>query len=423
MRRRPFAFAFVLAFALLLGAGLALASFAALRQPLSLGDYHSIWGLKARALYRSGELASILRVDPSGEFSHPGYPLLWPLLLSGMARALGRYDELLLALLRPLLLAAAAAFAYRATRAPRPFRLGAAAGLVLLPYFQSPAYAGYAEGLLLVFVLAALGELPRLDEGLAPRLRLGLFLALAAATKNEGALLAAVAGLLLLAAKRGRAGSWALGAPLLLAVGPWALWQAAHGAPHALADHAISAFDPARAARAAAVLLEVGIAPNAGWIAGVALVLALSPAVARRRRGVLAAAALYSGALLASFAFSVPEPAWLVTWTWDRLALVPVALLLPVLAECGAAACAGGSPAREGEELRTGSEGQALRSDRRPGVPGAYRLRRIAATESIGPTSATLSARRRQRRDQYRGSATRPVREENQLSGEIPFRS
>ena len=91
MRRRAFA---ALAL-LLLAAGFASASFLAIRQPLSLGDYLAVWGLKARAIHFSGELSSVFRVDPAGEFSHPEYPPLWPLLLAGAARLLGRYDELL----------------------------------------------------------------------------------------------------------------------------------------------------------------------------------------------------------------------------------------------------------------------------------------------------------------------------------------
>ena len=152
--------------ALLLALGFASATFLAVRQPLSLGDYLAVWGLKARAIHASGELSAVFRVDPAGEFSHPEYPPLWPLVLAGAAKLLGRYDELVLTLLRPLLLAAAAALTFSRTRAPLPWRLLAAASLTLLPYYQTAAYTGYAEALLLVFVLAALFSCSR-----APRPR------------------------------------------------------------------------------------------------------------------------------------------------------------------------------------------------------------------------------------------------------------
>jgi len=125
--------------ALLLALGFALATFLSVRQPLSLGDYLAVWGLKARAIHASGELSAVFRVDPTGEFSHPEYPPLWPLVLAGTAKLCGRYDELLLTLLRPLLLAAAAALTFARTHASLPWRLLAAASLTLLPYFQTAA--------------------------------------------------------------------------------------------------------------------------------------------------------------------------------------------------------------------------------------------------------------------------------------------
>ena len=42
---------------------------------------------------------------------------------------------------------------------------------------------------------------------------------------------------------------------------------------------------------------------------------------------------LYAAALIGSFAFTRLAPAWHVHWSWDRLALIPVAVMLPVLAE------------------------------------------------------------------------------------------
>jgi hypothetical protein len=60
--------------ALLLALAFASATFLAVRQPLSLGDYLAVWGLKARAIHGSGELSAVFRVDPAGEFCHPQLP-------------------------------------------------------------------------------------------------------------------------------------------------------------------------------------------------------------------------------------------------------------------------------------------------------------------------------------------------------------
>lgn len=320
---------------LLLTAGFVSATCLALRQPLSLGDYLAIWGLKARALYGSGDLAALFRVDPAGEFSHPEYAPLWPILLAGAASLLGRYDELLLALLRPALLALAAALTFARTRAPLPARLLAAAALVLLPYFQTAAYAGYAEALLLVLVLAALLLLECAHPTPFTPWAAGLLLALAALTKQEGTVVLVVATALLLRVGRRRDAAVAGGLGLLLGVAPWALYRSAHGIS-SLADFAPGAFGLGKPFRAVAAFGEVALLSALPWLAGAAIVLALAPSTRRARRPLLAGAAAYVALLLATFAFARVDVRWLVTWTWDRLALLPVAALLPALAEAAA---------------------------------------------------------------------------------------
>jgi len=321
--------------ALLLVLGFASATLLAVRQPLSLGDYLSVWGLKARAIHASGELSAVFRVDPAGEFSHPEYPPLWPLVLAGTARILGRYDELLLTLLRPLLLAAAAALTFARTRAPLPWRLLAAASLTLLPYFQTAAYTGYAEALLLVFVLASLFLL----ESPAPTpftpAAAGLLLALACLTKQEGVLVLLVVAGLLAATRRFRDAAIAGGIGLGLGVLPWSIYRAAHGVS-GLADFGLAAFHPAKPLRALAALVEIGLVPALPWIVGATLLLGLAPGVRRTRRSLVLGAGAFAGLVLASFAFARPDVVWLVTWTWDRLALLPVAAVLPALFEAAA---------------------------------------------------------------------------------------
>jgi hypothetical protein len=321
--------------ALVLALGFASATFLAIRQPLSLGDYLAVWGLKARAIHASGELSSVFRVDPVGEFSHPEYPPLWPLVLAGTAKLLGRYDELLLTLLRPLLLALAAGLTLARTRAPLPWRLLAAASLTLLPYFQTAAYAGYAEALLLVLVLAALFLLERASPGPFTPVAAGLLLALASLTKQEGILVLLVVTGLLAATRRFRDALIVGGLGLGLGVFPWSLYRAAHGVA-GLADFGLRAFDPAQPIRALVTLRDLAFLSAAPWLAGSALLLAFSPAVRRQRWPVFAGAAVWVAILLASFAFSRVDVAWLVTWTWDRLALLPVTALLPALFEAAA---------------------------------------------------------------------------------------
>lgn len=354
---------------LLLALGIGASLLVAVRQPLGGGDYVAIWGLKARALFRTGELASVLAVDPEGSFAHPEYPPLWPLVLAGVSRLLGRYDELWLALLRPALVAGCAWAAARATRAPAPFPLLSAATVALLPAFHRGLYGGYAETLLVLLLLLALGFAQRPDRP-SDLAGLGLCLGLAALTKNEGALAALSAGVALLAGRR-RAAAAAAFLGLLAGVLPWTLFRAAHGAARPLADFSLGSFDPGRIATALGALAgEVG-ATGLLWVVGAVLLLALAPATRRARRGLLAAAGLHAALLACAFGFARVPPGWLVRWSWDRLALPLVALLAIVLVEAVSEATVrpepdGGAGDRRGvePERRLGQELGGLPVDR-----------------------------------------------------------
>lgn len=313
--------------------GVFLGGVVAVRQPLGPGDYVAIWGLKARSLERAGDVTSLFRVDPSGEFSHPEYPPLWPVLLALESRIVaGRYDDLAAGLPWPLLALAAALLAARATAGPPWAKAAAASFVALLPYWR--VYPGYAEALLAVFLLAAVGELSRLGRSRWASLRLALFLVLACWTKQEGALAAAMftAGLCL--AGRRREGVLVALSCLLFSLGPWAILLAVRGPGLSRADYALSAFSPGKIATAAEALLRLAVVPNAGWLLGSAVLLAFAPAVRRRRRGLLLGAAAFGGLVLAAFAFTRRDPHWLVFWTWDRVAFILVVLLVPILAEC-----------------------------------------------------------------------------------------
>ncbi len=385
MTRKALSAAALLLLIVLLLLGFSTATLTAVRTPLSLGDYVAIWGLKGRAIERGGSLASVFRVDPDGATSHPEYPPLWPMVLAGFARATGGWDELVLTLLRPFLLVGALAGAAAATRAPPPYRLLAAAAVSLLPYWRSPLYAGYAEPLLVVLLLAALLESGR--EGKGAALRLAFVLALAALTKQEGAWAALVTTGTLVAARRrvpalAALGGWVLG------VVPWTLYRHAH-ASTSLADFSLAAFRPLGVLAAVGALArEAG--PAALAVAAVAGgLLALAPRTRQRRRGLLLALGAYLLGLLGAFAFARVDVGWLVRWTWDRLGFVPLVLLVPVLAEALAEALDGpsaeGAPAGETGE---GASSATPLADRRqePLLPPSLE------TSSSGPTTIPFPA-------------------------------
>jgi hypothetical protein len=318
---------------LLLVLGVFTAGVAAMREPFALNDYAAIWGLKARALHRSGSLASLFRVDPGGAFSHPEYPPLWPLLLTVATRARLPYDDLVATPLWPLLALAASLLAVRAARSTGvadPLALLAGATVSLLPYWRR--YPGYAEGLLLVFVLAAAGEVERAGKDAGATARLSIFLTLAAWTKPEGLVAALVAAAVLAFARRGRAALLVCLSAVLFAALPWAL-VVRRLAPQPLPTaFSLSAFSFGKAVTAVAALASEA-APAAGLALATAGLLLLAPGTLRRRRALLVWAAIYATALFGSLAFSRFDPAWHVRWSWDRLLVVPIAAVIPALAE------------------------------------------------------------------------------------------
>jgi hypothetical protein len=335
--------------ALLLAFGVCTAAVVAMREPFALNDYAAIWGLKARALYRTGSLASLFRVDPDGAFSHPEYPPLWPLVLTAATRARLPYDDLVATPLWPALVLAASLLAVRAARSRRvawPFALLAGAAVSLLPYWRR--YPGYAEGLLLVLVLAAAGEAARAGEDSGAAARLSIFLTLAAWTKPEGLVAALAAAVVLAAVRRGRAALVVGLSALLFAALPW-VWLVGRldpGLPRT--DFALAAFSPAKVGTVLATLASEA-APAGGLVLAGAGLLFLAPETLRRRRALLAWAAVYSCVLFGSFAFSRLDAAWHVRWSWDRILVVPLAVLIPALGEALEECATGrsGEPPRE----------------------------------------------------------------------------
>lgn len=328
--------------------GLAQVALVSARFPWSGGDFVSDWGLKARALYRSGDLDSFFRVDPKNVFAHPEYPPLWPFLLALVAKLTNGWEPLHFWFLWPLLCLAAAALTMRAIHAPRLFQLAAASFAVWLPYYRTPLYCGYAEALLLVFILGAASEVERLgdDVDIKRALPLAAFLVLAAATKNEGLVFAGAICAVLLLEKRTRRAAIVSGLAVLLLVElPWTIFVKLNGPEIRLKDFSLKAFDPERLVTAAAYLLREAVLPGAAWLAGAAWLLFVAKETRRRRRRWLLVAALHVAALFGSLAFSVWDPEWHLRWTWDRLALVPIAILIPVLAEAVAECVLTGSPA------------------------------------------------------------------------------
>lgn len=320
----------------LLGAALYLLR--ALTEPIWSNDFLAIWGLKGKTFFGDAGIPTRLFDSPSFAFSHPEYPIGLPLLYSGVAFLLGRWEDHALALLFPFWLVATLCLVYGWLRRRGASRLLAFATVALLSHFE-PLYSAFLTGMAEVpasfaFVLVgtALSDaIDRTDAGALRRLALAALIA--SGTKNEGLFMVGTAlALLLFSAWRRRtlrqdtAAAASLFGPALLCTGLHRL---------ALGNHPLRDFDFGFLARPGlttrvweTIRAESGLFRGPSWLVlfgFLALLLALGRS-ARHGDQLLVLAGVSLGAYLILPVFCVQGPLWFVTWTTGRAigALVPL---------------------------------------------------------------------------------------------------
>jgi hypothetical protein len=319
--------------------GAALYFLRALTEPMWSNDFLAIWGLKGKTLFGDAGIPRRLFDSPFFAFSHPEYPIGLPLLYSGVAFLLGRWEDHALALLFPFWLVATLFLIYGWLRRRGASRLLAFGAVALLSHFE-PLYSSFLTGMAEVpisfaFVLVgtALSDaLDRTDAGAVRRLALASLVA--SGTKNEGLFLVGTAlALLLYSAWRRR--TLRQDAPAAAALfGPAFLCTGLHRL--ALGNHPLRDFDfgflarPGLATRVwETIRAEAGLFRSPSWLVLFGFLALLLVLGRRARHGdrllVLAGASL--GAYLILPVFCVQGPRWFVTWTMGRAvgALVPLA--------------------------------------------------------------------------------------------------
>lgn len=194
----------------------------AVAEPVWATDHLAIWGLKGKLTFLASALPQRLFLDPALEWSHPEYPLLVPLSLSGFAALVGTWNEQALALLWPACelatLLALAGFLTR--RVSRSAGAGAAALAALCFPLYRALNVGTAEvPLALAFVLACCGLLDFFEADSRERLlRLAAGSLFCVSIKQEGsAFVLFAAALLFLRLRRNPDRPWRAGVAALLA--------------------------------------------------------------------------------------------------------------------------------------------------------------------------------------------------------------
>ncbi len=224
-----------LLFLLPLSLGILLYLLRALTEPMWATDFLAIWGWKGKTIFGARFLPAWTWRSPEFSFTHPEYPLGLPFLYAGISLILGRWDDHAMAALFPALQVATVLLLagwLRRRGAPPPIPLASAATLSVF----EPLYAAFTTGMAevpLSFFVLLLGTalVDALEEQAGASRRLAVAAAGAAALKNEGVFVAAVAGVLAVASsgRTGRARWRAAAAALLPAVAVSAAHRLARG--------------------------------------------------------------------------------------------------------------------------------------------------------------------------------------------------
>jgi hypothetical protein len=316
-------------------AGLIAFSLIAISEPLWTNDYVAIWGLKAKTIALTHAVPRELLHDASYSYSHPEYPLGFPLTMAWLSWA--RWNDHALAVVFPWFaaasIAAVAGFCLR-----RSSVRGAAVGAALVALFFSlfrASNVGLAEipfALAAVLLASAFLDIEA-EADWRSIARLAVAALLAALLKREGSLLAIVFAAAAVAAPVKRLMKWRAVTALLLPAAALEGLQRLLPGRHVDRDFQGAAALvlgrgelPARLWRVArAAATELPLVAVVG-IAALALFFAVTPRVPEDR--VIPPIVVQMTIYALACAFYAGDPAFLVHTALGRIA----SAILPVLA-------------------------------------------------------------------------------------------
>ncbi len=322
----------------LTAAGMSIYAVRSLAEPMWSNDFLAVWGLKGRTMFGDVGIPQRLFRWPEFEFSNPGYPIGLPLVYAGLAFLLGRWDDHAMALLFPFfqlgtLLVLVGWLRRRGT--DLVVALAAAAFVSNFGVLYSAWLSGMAEvPAAFTFLLVGTSLWDVLDD-MDPGALRRLFLAslLAAATKNEGVFLVAIAIAFLAfqAVRRRERRLWLAGAASMTAgLGSVLLHQLVLG------GHPVRGLDPGllwRPGLSSRLLKTV----REEWIElarpiwpGIVAVMVLAGLDPRRLSAnpILVVVSASVASYLALPVLCSFGPGWLVHWTVGRI----ISALVPLLA-------------------------------------------------------------------------------------------
>jgi hypothetical protein len=323
-------------------------------------DGAAIWHFKGRMLYVDGRISLAALTDPVRGYSHPEYPLHLPLLLGGLARAIGTWDDRVLFAVTPLAYGSLLLLVYGTARlvARRWVALVVVGGVAPLPGLAVHLAAGVADLPLAMYAAGTLAGLVRwLTSGDRGALALaGLTAGLGAWTKQEGWLLLGASWLAAwLWARRYGQQRAALVPPLAVALVVAAPWQVVRlGAGISADPYGLRGWEPLWRLPTilGGVAGELGSLDHWGalWLAAVVCSVPWGRASAHSPRAAFPATLLWTAvaAYVAAYATTPHDLVWHLATSLPRLLLPLLAVAACVVAvRLETLAGPGGRPAKQ----------------------------------------------------------------------------
>lgn len=302
-------------------------------------DYITIWGVKGREFWLAHGIDWSFLETPLNTHAHVDYPILLPLVFDVQALLAGAWPENWMGVVTASYGVAALLFVRGMLEDEIGSSGAALTTLALMPLLFSP-YLGLAEGPLLAYSVAGLllvrHAMTRGSGGHV--LRAGIFLGLAASSKNEGVtlVLAALLAVLISGRRDLLPRLW----PAIVIPMPWWILRAVHDLPSDLVGAGFferlgaSLRNPAAIFR---VLIEHPVGQPLFWI-GVTAACALAWRKVATTERFLAVAILLQLLFLVGAYFVTPHDlVWHVRWSWDRIVrqLMPALALLALFSNVG----------------------------------------------------------------------------------------
>jgi len=296
------------------------ALFATVAPPVE-NDYAAIWGLKARIFWSGGGVDWRFLESDANVASHPGYPLLLPLLIDSAWTLAGRIDDRAIGLFWVTFAVTTIALIREGLAGEGHSRTMASLGAAACAGLAFSPWIGLADGAVMAFGTAAVILIrSSLQQERSVGAIAALLLGFAASTKNEGlTLIVAVAiGLAAAGSVREIRKLW----PAMLIVAPWSILRMLHNLPTEFTEGDFFSRLLTRLQQPQhliAALIEFHPGRFYFWIVVVMTLVWNARRVVRRERFLISVIVMQFAFFVGAYVTTPHDVLWHVRWSWPRI--------------------------------------------------------------------------------------------------------